>query len=184
MGSNYCYKVKHQYLKKRKDGSKNIEDYFSKYITKEDSGYYEEIYAISYRLLPTSSLVRGDIGILNDPKWQKAIKLEEKLEEFEQQGLRFVLNEKGDYVVVEDEDTLKDFEMVRICVDTIDEDTRGMLFILRSDGRTMYYNATIIKDNAPEIIEALLEEGVIYKTLAPGDKAKRARKRKEARYDA
>lgn len=168
---NYVYKVKSKWLKLRKDGSRDIEEYFSKFTSALETGGCEEIYSISYRLLPDSTLVRGDVSLLNDPKWQKAAKLSEHIDEFAKEGLLFseIVNKDGSitYVLQEDEETLKDFEMCRLCVDTIDEETHGMLFILRSDGHTMYYNTKVLHDNMPDIIDKLLADDVIYKRLAP-----------------
>lgn len=166
---NYCYKVKHKFLKVRPDGSRDIENYFHKYISHDSqTGFNEEIYAIAYRLRPESAIVRGFVSLCNDPKWQKAAKIEENIDEFAKQGLCFseVVDADGSgrtFVLQEDEDSLKDFEMVRLCVDLIDEETFGYLFILLSDGHTLYYNAKVIEEHMPEIIKGLIEDDVIYK---------------------
>ena len=165
---NYCYKVKHKFLKVRDDGSRDIENYFHKYISHDQqTGFNEEIYAIAYRLRPESSIVRGFVALCNDPKWQKAAKIEENVDEFAKQGLCFteILDADGGktFILQEDEESLKDFEMVRLCVDLIDDETFGYLFILLSDGHTLYYNAKVLEEHMPEIIKGLIDDDVIYK---------------------
>ena len=171
---NYCYKVKHKYLKKRKDGTYDIEDYFRRFEEEEGES---EIFSIVYRLVPSAPLVRGDVAVFNDPKWQKAAKLTENLEKFEkEEGIRFAYDAStGNYTLIEDEEVLKDLEMIRICVDTVDKDTYGLLFILRSGGYLTYYNCSVLDANCPDIIKRLLEDGIIYKVRAPGETARKRR---------
>lgn len=177
--SNYCYKVKSNFLKKRKDDSRNIEEYFNKFESTEGE---EEIYAIKYRLTPESPIVQGYISLMNDPKWQESAKLKDNLEKFAKNGLEFVEifdTEKKEnfFKFVETEESLKDFEMIRICVDVFENETKGLLFILTNDGCMTYFNTKILDENIPDIIETLKKEGVIYKVLAPGEKARRERKK-------
>lgn len=175
---NYCYKVKHKFLKKRPDGSRDIEEYFSKFVNGETG---IEIYSIKYLLPPESKLVQSDISIFNDPKWQKASKLEEHLEDFKNEGVNFNKNEDGSYTIIQDDALLKDLGSIRICVDMDEDDnTLGYIFILKGDEQTLYFNSKILDENIPDIINTLLNENVIYKVLSPEDKIKRKNKKSDA----
>lgn len=167
---NYCYKVKSKFLKMRDDGSRDIENYFHKFISHdEQTGFNEEIYAIKYRLRPETSIVRGYVNLLNDPKWQKAVKISEKIDEFAESGILFseVVDKDGSvsYLVQKTEDFLQDVEMCHLCVDLVDKETFGYLFILLNDGHTLYYNASVLKEHMPDIIKKLIEDDVIYKKV-------------------
>lgn len=201
---NYVYKVKHKFLKKRADGSREIEDYFKKYISVpndgvevENDGDEYEIYSIGYLLKEDSALVRGVVNLLNDPNWQKEVGLldenEEPVEvdsnlvsedrvskksvrqEFEDAGMHFeeVRGEDGSVslVFIEDQDSINEFRRIRVCVDTIYPDTRGLLFI-PAPGMSFlnYYNSSILDKEVGDLINSLLSEGVIYKKVAPGGK--------------
>ena len=175
---NYCYKIKHSYLKSREDG-RNIEEYFAKFKN-EETGL--EVYSIRYLLPPDTPIVKGIISMFNDHKWQKHVHLSENLADYEKEGLFFVKNENDEfYTLREDEEVLKEFGDIRICVDMDEDDnTYGYLFIVLGDGKTLYYNKGVLDDNIPDIIDTLKKEGVIYKVLSPDAKEKRKNKKLDA----
>lgn len=172
---NYVYKVKHKYLKERADASREIEDYFHKAEGHDDEGYEETLYYINYRLTPDSTLVRRWVNMCNDPEWQKESILKEgELAKLEKEGLFFVYDtEQQKYVLDEQNTDMTDFEMIKIGFTMKEPVTKFILFITTAGNTEYYYNSKTLDENCPDIVQKLLEDGIIYKALSPRDAWKR-----------
>lgn len=176
--TNYVYKVKHKYLKEREDSSREIEDYFHKAEGHDDEGYEETLYYINYRLHPENPLVRRWVNTCNDPEWQKiSLEKEGQLQKLEEEGLFFDYDTSlKKYVLNEEKTDMTDFEMIKIGFTMNEPVTKFILFITTSGNTEYYYNSKTLDENCPDIIQKLLEDGIIYKALSPREAYKRKHK--------
>lgn len=152
----YVYKVKHGFLKKKDDTIKLFDVGFSLFKTEDGE---EEIYALPFALKRDSVLVKKIITTI-EHLYEKAT-TEEREKDFTDFKFERVLNEdqtESEKLVVTDE-LYDEFTKAQICLGE-----SGLLFI--NTGIAMYFNAEVLSNEAPDIVNYLIEHKVIYRKKA------------------
>lgn len=149
----YFYKVKHKFVKLRKKGYREIEN-FGFNLYKDEEGN-DEIYAISIVLKPDNHIVVHAKKIIEH--FYKEATEEQRKEDFSE--FEFADNE-----IVMNEKALELLTRTQLCF-SVKGKTANILFVNGTDARE-YYSVETLDECAKEMINYLLENKVIYKTKA------------------
>jgi hypothetical protein len=151
----HIYKIKHKFIKEKKDGTREIENFgFLPYKADSDS---EIIYALSICLSDTSNIAKNSIKLIEHfyNNCEESQKQDFSDYEFKKEGEKYVL-------VLEDKEYKKQFFNCQLCF-SLNGKFKNTLFINGTDARE-YYACDILKEEIKDIIDFLTNFGVIYRS--------------------
>lgn len=174
---NYIYKINKKTFKSL--GEDDVKDLFPNYIDFKENE--DSLYATPVTIPTHSSIVKGLIGVFNDPKWQKNANITiNSKDEFEAaNGIKFVMSTRKNgkyyetvYAVDETEELLTELASEwQIAFETTG-DYAYIIYLTSTDDTypSCYANSKILEEHCQPLLKKLLEKKVIYKTPAPGEK--------------
>ena len=165
MSVNYNYKIKHKFIKRKKDGSVDIEKMgFVRFVNDEQDE--EIIYALPVKVNPESVIVRGLIADLNNPDWQRAANITnvKRKESLAKKGLTWTKQDDGTYKVDETKELIDEFSQAHLCVavESVGDIPVGMLLLKGGDG-ILRGSTKTIDIACKEVIDKMISDGIIYK---------------------
>lgn len=159
---NHIYKIKHKFKKK----PELLEKYgFIPYKSDDD----EEIIYAQKVVLNEETYIFKYLKRAMEKIYTYATS-EERQKDFSAYTFNEILTEKQqrDYDLVITDQIRKEFSECQICF--ANSGLGAWSLFINAPDMVEYYNTEVVKESAPDLIEFLLKEKVIYKTLAPKQK--------------